>query len=95
MDISQRKTNPKSEIYNKSENSNIKIKEPQIKSSNQDELASTNNQNMGDGSIYRENDFFDHSQMNVEHEIDKQLDLDFNESQIIKDKHNQHQNIFF
>ena len=43
-------------------------------------MASTNNQNMGDGSIYRENDFFDHSQMNVEHEIDKQLDLDFNES---------------
>lgn len=43
-------------------------------------MASTNNQNMGDGSIYRENDFFDHSHMNVEHEIDKQLDLDFNES---------------
>ena len=56
------------------------MKDPQIKSSNHDELASTNNQNIGDGSIYRENDFFDQSQLNVENEIDKHLDLDFNES---------------
>ena len=80
MNISLRQSNSKSEKYNKSENSNIKVNDPLLKSSNQDELASTNNQNIGDGSVYRENDFFDHSHMNVEHEIDKQLDLDFNES---------------
>jgi hypothetical protein len=52
MEISQRKSNPKSEIHTKSHNSNIKMKDPQIKSSTQDEIASTNNQNNGEGSIY-------------------------------------------